>query len=173
VRTIPLINPAAAQLSLHSNGHVLVDDPDAPLLAEIGLNDRGRIDTLIITCRHPTGRITAATIRRIPIGELHRLAVAMRTAGLQHETWWRADAIVKHGRSWDDDHWRRVLAAAAWAERIGRPGGATQAIADLWGVTRRPTAYRWLVYARSLPGASSPSVSAAPTGLTEVTPAEV
>lgn len=145
---IPLVDPAAAQITLQSTGLIAIDDPESPVLVEISIDEHNRINKMIITSRHPSARITAATVRRIPLAALQRIAISMRTAPPE-ETWWHSDAAVKHGRSWSADHWHRVLQAAEWARETGRPGGPAQAIADLWGVSRRPTAYRWLSRARA------------------------
>lgn len=108
----------------------------------------GRVVTISIGATHG-GSVTRATMDRIPIGQLTRIATAILVSGI-------SDAMIismvcpQHDgqRSWPDEHWRNVLKVIEWAERTRRPGGPTQAIADLWGVTRRPTAYRWLKRAR-------------------------
>ena len=44
----------------------------------------------------------------------------------------------------DKEHWRQVADVKKWADEISYPGGAAKAIADLWGVDRNATVYRWL-----------------------------
>lgn len=144
-----LLDLDSAQLSIDPTGAVTVDDPGSPLLITIQLDQDGRISTLTITARHPTARINQASISRLPITQMQRLAATLTTAA-PDETWWTASAALKPAaRVWPDDHWTRVLAVCAWARKTRRPGGAAQAIADLWGVTRNPTAYRWIRKARN------------------------
>lgn len=145
---MPLLNPAAAQITMDDRGGVTIDDPDSPLLVTLQLDEHHRISHLSITTRHPTGRITSAGLSRLPLAQMQRLAVAIHTV-TPDTTWWTATASLKPAgsRSWDDDHWGRVLAVAEWA--ANRPGGPARAIADLWGVSLRPTAYRWLARAKS------------------------
>lgn len=123
-----------------------MDDPDSPLLITVVVGTSGRISDLRVTMRHPTGRISSATLARIPVSQIQRTVVAMIALG-PDETWWRSTAVSRV-RTWQDDHWRRVLAVEAWAKLIERPGGGPKAIADLWGVSLNPTAYRWLRKAR-------------------------
>lgn len=138
-----------AQLTIDRDGTLTVDDPDSPLLITVGLGPDGRIDHLSIVTRHPTGRINGATLGRIPIGRIERLArtIAGRRPG---EAWMNslADQRPDDARSWGDDHWWRVRAVADWARRGQREGGASRAIADLWGVSTA-TAYRWMANARA------------------------
>lgn len=142
----PLVNLDLAQLSRQSDGTVTVDDPDSPLLLTVTIGGSGRISDLRVTMRHPTGRISSATLERIPVAQIQRTVAAMSVEG-PDETWWRSTAAHR-GRSWSDDHWERVLAVEAWALAKDRPGGGAKAIADLWGISKNPTAYRWLREAR-------------------------
>jgi len=48
------------------------------------------------------------------------------------------------GRVLDKEHWSQVAYVKKWADEISYPGGAAKAIADLWGVDRNATVYRWL-----------------------------
>lgn len=144
---MPLLNPANAQLTMDSDGSITLDDPDSPLLVTVRLDANHRLSHLSITARHPTGRITSAGLSRLPLAQIQRLAVAVKTIA-PDTTWWTATASLKPlgSRSWGNNHWEHVLAVAEWA--TNRPGGPAKAIADLWGVSLRPTAYRWLATAR-------------------------
>jgi hypothetical protein len=144
-----LLDPEAAQLTIDDTGAVTIDDPGSPLLVTVRLDPHGRICHLAVTSRHPTGRITSTALVRLPLAQIQRLAAAVLT-NAPNEAWWTAAASLKPAgsRSWGDDHWTLVLAVASWATAMRRPGGAAQAVADLWGVTRDPTAYRWLTTAR-------------------------
>lgn len=144
---MPLLNPANAQLTMDSDGGITLDDPDSPLLVTVRLDANHRLSHLSITARHPTGRITSAGLSRLPLAQMQRLAVAVQTIA-PDTAWWTATASLKPlgSRSWGNDHWDHVLAVAEWA--TNRPGGPAKAIADLWGVSIRPTAYRWLATAR-------------------------
>lgn len=143
-----LLDLDSAQLSIDTTGAVTVDDPNSPLVVTVLLDQDSRISTLTITARHPTARINQAAINRLPITQIQRLAATLTTAAPE-ETWWTATAALKPAsRVWPEEHWTRVLAVCAWAKKTNRPGGASQAVADLWGVTRNPTAYRWITKAR-------------------------
>lgn len=146
---MPLLNPERAQMTVDDQGGITVDDPESPLLVTIRLDADHRICHLVVTTRHPSGRITNAGLSRLPLAQIQRLAAAIQTI-TPDEAWWTAAASLKPAgsRNWPDEHWSHVLAVAAWATTINRRGGAVRAIADLWGVACRPTAYRWLAEAR-------------------------
>lgn len=143
-----ILSPEDAQVSVDDQGMITIDDPGSPLLVTVQLDDHSRICHLAISTRHPTGRITQAALSRLPIPQIQRLAAAIRTI-TPDEAWWTAAASLKPvgSRCWPDDHWDHVLAVATWARSTRRPGGPAAAVADLWGVTKRPTAYRWLAHA--------------------------
>lgn len=143
-----LLNPEDAQVTIGDQGAITIDDPGSPLLVTIRLDEHHRISQLTITTRHPTGRINQAALSRLPLPQIQRLAAAVQTI-TPDEVWWTAAASLKPSgsRSWPDNHWDHVLSVATWATNTNRPGGPATAIADLWGVTKRPTAYRWLARA--------------------------
>ena len=149
----PLIDLSRAMIGVGSDG-VVFDDPESPIIVTVGLDVRDRVSSISVVVRHPAGRLSGSGLSRLPLRHMQRLAVAV-TSGAASEPWWTAEAATKPAgsRSWPDGHWVRVLAVWAWAERSGRPGGGYAAIADLWGVSARPTARRWLKTARARAGA--------------------
>jgi hypothetical protein len=140
-----ILNPEESQLTIDDQGNITIDDPGSPLLVAVRTDSQGRLCHLSITTRHPTGRITQAALSRLPLPQIQRLAAAIRTDA-PDEAWWTAAASLKPAgsRSWPEDHWNQVLAVATWAKNTHRPGGPATAIAELWGVAKAPTAYRWL-----------------------------
>lgn len=134
-----------------SGSSIMVDDPDSALLVKVEIDQQRRISQLKVAVRHPSGRITGRALARLPIAHIQRLAVvAMTKSPSPDEIWWTTAARRKpSGGSWDQRHWETVLSVATWAKQTGRPGGGPQAVADLWGVTKNPTAYRWIKMARS------------------------
>lgn len=152
-RTGTLIDVDSAAVQRTADGYV-IDDPASPLLVSLQITParyaRPRVRRLVIEVRHPDGRISEAALRRLPLRQIVNLCGATAPATAPNESHYRALARPKAAgaRTWDNGHWGRVLAVHQWAETVGRPGGGTQAIADLWGVSRNPTAYRWLAYAR-------------------------
>lgn len=148
-----LIDVSSAQIQVDDSGTIVIDDPDSPLIVKVTTDDSGKISDLQVTRRHPSGRITSAIMARLPIAQIQRLAtVITRTrTSTPDEAWWTVSAVTKPAgsRHWPDDHWVTVRAVATWAKATKRPGGAATAIADLWGIAKRPTAYRWLARART------------------------
>lgn len=145
----PLLALDKAQISRDETGRVTIDDPDSPLLVVVTTTaDAARIGELVVTVRHPSGRITPRALSRLPLQQIRY--VAATTAGHPNDRLWRALITPKPSgsRHWPIEHWSQVLAVHEWATTSQRPGGGTQAIADLWGVARNPTAYRWLAAAR-------------------------
>jgi len=105
---------------------------------------RLRIDT------RPGGLpITAERLSRLPIGQLLHVASAQvaPASGHPNEMYYRMLAVppVRGGAA---EHLDRVLAVYQWAVETDRPGGGVAAVAELWGVAKNPTAYRWLSQAR-------------------------
>jgi len=151
----PLIDLSRAMIGIGADG-VVFDDPASPIIVTVGLDTHDRVSSISVIVRHPVGRLSGSALARLPLRHMQRLAVAA-TSGVTSEPWWTASAVAKPAgcRSWPDDHWARVLAVWAWAERAGRPGGGYGAIADLWGVSARPTARRWLATARERASVSS------------------
>lgn len=149
--TTPLLDVDSAQVTREPGGAVIINDPDCPLLVAVRVGNvagRRQITELTVQCRHANARISPAALTRLPLSQIRHLAVA---AGHPTEAHYRSLARPKPRgqRGWDTGHWDRVLAVYEWATETRRPGGGAQAIADFWGVTVDPTAYRWLVTARA------------------------
>jgi hypothetical protein len=145
----PLVALNRAQISRDTSGGITVDDPESPLLISVSTTpDGAHIGQLVVTIRHPSGRITPRALSRLPLQQIRHIAA--QTVGHPNDQLWRALITPKASgsRHWPSDHWDQVLAVYEWARTSGRPGGGTQAIADLWGVARNPTASRWLTTAR-------------------------
>lgn len=152
----PNISVDKAQISHDASGAIIVDDPESPLLITAtvdAVSTPRRITRLVVEVRHPQGRITPGTLARIPLQRIRGLAIGddhpndlvMRSLITERE-------VGKRG--WDDEHWKLVLMIIKWAEETHRPGGGLQAIADMWDVSRNPTATRWRRKARALYGDS-------------------
>lgn len=150
--TKPLLRLEQAQVTRNGTGTITVDDPDSPILLTLRV-DAGtprQITELTVQARHPSARITPAALSRLPLTQIRHLAV--REDPHPNDLLWRMEVTQKPpgSRHWPADHWRQVLAVHDWAVQTRRPGGGAQAIADLWNVSRNPTAYRWLASARQL-----------------------
>lgn len=146
----PLVRLDQAQVTRDASGRVVIDDPDSPVVVSITTrpDNAHRIQELTISARHPSARITPASLVRLPLAQMRHLAA--RTDQHPNDVVWRTELAPKPvgSRHWPDHHWDQVRRVHEWATRTGRPGGGPQAIADFWGVTRNPTAYRWIAYAR-------------------------
>lgn len=148
----PLLAVDSAAVSSTLGGPVEFDDPACPWLVRVWTATNGRrtfIARLEVAVREQvTVEVSAARLARLPIAQLLHVAAAHAHPD---EVYWRMLAVAKPAgqRSWDAGHWRRVADVAAWAVDSGRPGGARQAVADLWGVRADPTAKRWLRLARA------------------------
>lgn len=147
-RRSSLIDVSSAQVTVEGRT-VVVDDPGSPLLASVEIGRDWRIRQLSLTIRHPSGRITGTSLARLPIAQIERVARSLLSTAPQ-EAWWTGTVVVRPmgQRSWPDEHWDRVLAVYDWAESTNRPGGGVAVVAELWGVAKNPTAYRWLARAR-------------------------
>lgn len=138
------------------DGAVELDDPGYPLVLTLAVHRHGgrlQLARLTVQARHPAARITAGALGRLPLAQALYVAGAQVAAGggaWPNEAFYRALARPKPPgqRNWDAGHWERVLTVWQWAAETGRPGGGAQAVADLWGVARDPTAWRWLAEAR-------------------------
>lgn len=152
--TTPLIDLGSAQISRDRTGMVTIDDPNSPLLVRVRTDttEPARIVELTIIARHPAGRISAAGLARLPLIQIRHVAVATSTH--PNDALWHAGVTPKPVgvRSWDRTHWDEVLDVHDWAITTGRPGGGSQAVADMWHVARNPTAYRWLKQAVAVTG---------------------
>lgn len=154
-RIPPLIDIDRAQVSRHPDGAVTFDDPGAPWVVHVTVvqvEGRVCIGQLRVDSRDGVC-ITSARLGRLPTAQLLQVAAA-ETFGDGHpgETYYRMLALPlpRGARSWDSDHYKRVLMVHDWAVETGRPGGGPQAVADLWGVAKCPTVWRWLARARKL-----------------------
>lgn len=144
------MNVDGALVTRHGDGTVTVDDPACPLRVRVRVT-AGRLTDITVTARHPGARITSSALARLPLRQVRHLA---STAAHPNEAYYRALALPRPPghRGWDEGHWSRVLAVYRWAQDTGRPGGGAAAVAELWQVTRNPTAYRWLAQARRRTG---------------------
>lgn len=152
----PLLDVDRAQVTRTGRGTVVVDDPECPLLVELAVGDvcgRRQVTRLTVQVRHPAGRIGESTLRRLPVRQLAHVA-AQHAAAASHpnEVFYLKQARPRQQgrRRWDDEHWLQVLQVYHWAKATGRPGGPVQAVADMWGVAKAPTAYRWVKTARDI-----------------------
>lgn len=153
----PLLDLDRAQITRESDGTVRVDDPEGTVAVGVRVDTSAgpaRLIRLTVEVRTPAVRLSAAGLARLPIAQLVHLAAATMGGGYPDEPYYRQLARPKPRgqRGWDSGHWSRVLAVWEWAETVGRPGGGAQAVADFWGISRDPTAYRWLAVARTLTG---------------------
>jgi len=152
----PLLDIDRAQVSRSPDGAVVIDDPDAPWVVHAWVSEatgRPCITQLVVQARGPGLCVTAARLGRLPTAQiLHVAAAEVLGHGHDDEVYYRMLARPRErgARAWDADHYARVLAVHAWAVRTGRPGGGAQAVADLWGIAKNPTAWRWLAQARRL-----------------------
>ena len=144
--TNPLVDVGSAQISRDRDGTVTIDDPNSPLLVRVRTDTKEpvRIVELTVASRHPSGRISAAGLARLPLAQLRH--VAAPTGTHPNDAAWHIGVTPKTvgSRSWDQKHWDEVIDVNDWAVATGRPGGGPQAISDMWHIARNPTAYRWL-----------------------------
>ena len=163
--TTPLVDLGAAQISRDTSGMVTIDDPGSPLLVRVRTDtstEPAKITELIVVARHPTGRISAAGLARLPLLQIRHVAVATGTH--PNDVLWHARATPKPVgcRSWPPAHWDEVLDVYDWAVATGRRGGGSRAVADMWHIARNPTAYRWIKRAMEATGRPLPDHSVAP-----------
>lgn len=150
----PLLDADRAAISRTADGAVVVDDPASPWLVHVWITDddgRACISRIQIEARGEPVCVTAARLGRLPTAQILQVAAAeVLGDGHDGEMFYRLLAAPRGRgeRGWGADHYARVLAVHEWAVRTGRPGGGAQAVADLWGVAKNPTAWRWLAEAR-------------------------
>lgn len=150
---VPLVDVDRAQVAQNPDGSVTIDDPGSPWLVHLTVHENdGRvcIGQLRIVSRDGLC-ITSARLGRLPTAQMLQVAAAeVLGAGHDSEMYYRmlARPRGRGERSWGPDHYRRVLAVHDWAVRTERPGGGPQAVAELWGVAKSPTVWRWLAQAR-------------------------
>lgn len=156
---VPLIDIDRAQVARHPDGSVTIDDPGSPWLIHVTVSEADgrvcigqlRVDSRDGLC------ITSARLGRLPTAQILQVAAAeVLGEGHDNEMYYRmlARPRGRGERSWGPEHYRRVLAVHDWAVRTGRPGGGPQAVAELWGVVKCPTVWRWLARARRQEGQS-------------------
>lgn len=149
------VNISRAQVSLGAGGCVTFDDPTSSWVVKMWVGDAGgrpyirrvRVDNR----GGPAAGITASGLGRMPVAQMLQVASATSVADSHpNEVYYRMLATPRPvgQRSWDDEHWDRVLTVFEWARSSRRPGGGQQAVADMWRVTVNPTALRWLAEAR-------------------------
>lgn len=151
--TTVVLDVDRAQITRGPDGTVRVEDPRCPLSVQVRVELRGgrpHLAHLAVDTRTPEARISARALSRLPVRQLILLAAARGGTAHPNEALYRSLARPRPRgqRHWDDGHWERVMTVYDWACETGRPGGGWQAVADMWGVSRNPTAYRWVAQAR-------------------------
>lgn len=142
-----------AQLS-NTGDMVQLIDPGFPWTVDVYLaegTDRPEIRGLVVWAR-PNEEgvaepVTASVLAQLPVRQIASVAASALQG--EDETLFRMLAKPRPPgvRSWPEDHFSRVARVAAWAVRIGRPGGFAGAVSEFWGVDSR-TARRWLSQAK-------------------------
>jgi hypothetical protein len=155
---IPALSPHRAAVTCQDDGSIGITDPESAVSVAITVEraQSGRAVLRRLVVDDVSGRgITAGLLRRIPVPALTSLGALWRGTSAPNEALWRSvvDTKPPGSQRWPAEHWTAVLGVWEWAQREGRPGGGYQAIADLWGVSIRPTAHRWLRTARALTAA--------------------
>lgn len=153
VTKTPLVDLSRAQITRRGDGSIVISDPESTLVIAATVDASRtprRIVELTISARTPEARITAAALSRLPIHQICHIAAIGDM--FPNEVLFRCEVTPRPSgtRKWDDRHWQQVLDVYAWGKRAKRPGGGAQAVADIWGVSRNPTAYRWIARARRL-----------------------
>lgn len=142
-----------AQLS-NTGAMVQLVDPGFPFTVDVYLaegTDRPQIRGLVVWARldgeDRSEPITASVLAQLPVRQIASVAASALQG--EDETLYRMLAKPRPlgVRSWPEDHFSRVARVAAWAVRIGRPGGVAGAVSEFWAVDSR-TARRWLSQAR-------------------------
>lgn len=148
-----MVDLARAQIGHSANGSIIIDDPDCPWLVRAWIDKRGRLRRLHLDMRAGVpGELTASALRDLPRAQIVHKARSEAAAGeWPNEAFYRLLAAPKPtgSRHWPDEHWENVLTVYEWAVDTDRPGGGPVAVADMWGVSVDPTAYRWLAIARN------------------------
>lgn len=137
-----------AQLS-NLGDTVVFDDPAFPWRVQVRLSDdadRPAVMELHVWARSEEP-ITASVLAQLPVRQIASVAASALQG--EDETLYRMLATPRPPgvRSWPEDHFSRVARVAAWAVRIGRPGGFAGAVSEFWGVDSR-TARRWISQAK-------------------------
>lgn len=128
---------------------VVLSDKGSAFTVRINLDPDGRIAEIAFKGREGfTLRDQIRELKGMPVSQAVKVAAGFRF-GDDHPN----EAYYRRLVS-DPDQDRATLMVAAWARSTSRPGGASGAIADLWGVSRR-TAFRRLARARATTAASA------------------
>jgi hypothetical protein len=147
------VDVSRAQLS-NTGAMVQLTDPGFPWTVDVYLaenTDRPEIRGLVIWARPDADGasepITASVLAQLPVRQIASVAASALQG--EDETLYRMLAKPRPPgvRSWPEEHFSRVARVAAWAVRIGRPGGFAGAVSEFWGVDSR-TARRWLSQAK-------------------------
>lgn len=130
---------------------VVFADPAFPWRVQVRLSgdaDRPAITEFIVRSQADEP-ITSTALAQLPVRQIASVAASVLLG--EGEALYRMLAKPRPpgARSWPPDHFERVVRVAAWARRIGRPGGAGGAVSEFWAVDYR-TARRWLSQARRL-----------------------
>lgn len=154
-----VVNTGLTQVGRRADGTVTFDDPASPWEVAVRVGGSGEsihIQQLVVTVRPGGLPITSSRLARLPVQRMrHLAAAAVAQPTHPNEVYYRMLAAPRPvgRRQWPEDHWSRVAEVFNWAERTGRPGGGSRAIADLWQVSINPTVYRWLARVRELQAA--------------------
>lgn len=144
-----VLNISHATTGLTEAG-IVINDPNAPYRVTVHadrLHNVPVIANLTLDLKEhelpPSRAEQIGFITALPMRDIMRAAIALQF-GSDHanEAYYRS--LVASGA--DRDH--AILTVASWAKQIDRPGGASGAIAEFWGVSQR-TAFRWLARARA------------------------
>lgn len=126
----------------------LVDSRWTILVRLQGGTDRPALESLTITTR-TADPVTASALASLPIRQIAGVAASILLGEGEAQYRMLATPRPPGSRGWPVDHYRRVSVVAAWARRIGRPGGAGGVVSEFWGVDYR-TARRWMRRAKEL-----------------------
>lgn len=147
---LSVMDVSRAQLS-NLGDTVVLDDPGFPWRVQVRLSgdsDRPAVTELVIRSR--TGDpVTSTALAQLPLKQIAGVAASALLGEGEAQYRMLAKPRPSGARSWPMDHFERVVRVAAWARRIGRPGGAGGAVSEFWSVDYR-TARRWLSQAREL-----------------------
>lgn len=141
-----------AVVTRHDDGSVRFDDADCPVIVTVMVDTTSGLPRLVsvrVDAR-PGSVVSSKLLARLPMSQMRHLAALRQPPSHPDEAHWRSMVLPKLAghRDWPEDHWRIVWLVYRWAVETARPGGGYRAVADVWGVTTNPTAYRWVARAR-------------------------
>ena len=132
---------------------VVLEDPAFPYAVHVRLSansDQPEVIEICVCSRLDDPQpITSSVLAQIPVRQIAGVAASALLGEAEAQYRMLAKPRPSGARSWPLDHFERVARVAAWARRIGRPGGAGGAVSEFWSVDYR-TARRWLSQAREL-----------------------